>query len=99
QLKASDRSSGVPPESGNSGLDYFAKRVGGEEAVKLQVGSPFDYERQMKMFVVNKMPELREAGYRDALIRWIEHFVKMTHGKAFVLFTNYKLMQEIGERM
>ncbi len=80
-------------------LDYFAKRVGGERAEKLQVGSPFDYERQMKIFVANKMPDPREAGYRDALIHWIEHFVTMTHGKAFVLFTNFKLMLEVGERM
>jgi ATP-dependent DNA helicase DinG len=80
-------------------LDYFAKRVGGTEAEKLQVGSPFDYERQMKLFVANKMPDPREAGYRDALIHWIEHFVKMTHGKAFVLFTNFKLMLEVGELM
>jgi len=65
----------------------------------LQVGSPFDYEQQMKLFVVNKMPDPRDAEYRDALIHWIEHFVGMTHGKAFVLFTNFKLMQEVGERM
>jgi ATP-dependent DNA helicase DinG len=65
----------------------------------LQVGSPFDYGRQMKLFVVNKMPDPRETGYTDALIHWIEHFVTRTHGKAFVLFTNFRLMQEIGERM
>ena len=53
----------------------------------------------MKLFVVNKMPDPREAGYRDALIHWIEHFVKQTHGKAFVLFTNFKLMQEVAELM
>jgi len=63
------------------------------------VGSPFDYQQQMKVFVANKMPDPREPGYRDALIQWIEHFVTMTHGKAFVLFTNFKLMQEVGERM
>lgn len=80
-------------------LDYFAKRVGGERAEKLQAGSPFDYERQMKLFVPRKMPEPKEEGYRDALIHWIEHFVKMTHGKAFVLFTNFKLMLELGEAM
>jgi ATP-dependent DNA helicase DinG len=82
-----------------SGLKYFVKRVGGESAAQLQAGTPFDYERQMKLFVAQKMPDPREAGYRDALIHWIEHFVKMTHGKAFVLFTNFKLMQEIGEAM
>lgn len=81
------------------GLSYFAKRVGGESATLLQVGSPFDYEKQMKVFVVNKMPDPRDAAYRDSLVHWIEHFVKMTHGKAFVLFTNFKLMLEVGEIM
>ena len=82
-----------------NGLNYFAKRVGAESATMLQVGTPFDYERQMKLFVAKKMPDPREAGYADALEHWIEHFVKQTHGKAFVLFTNFKLMQQLGERM
>jgi ATP-dependent DNA helicase DinG len=80
-------------------LLYFARRVGAESATMLQVGTPFDYERQMKLFVAQKMPDPREAGYADALEHWIGHFVKLTHGKAFVLFTNYKLMRELGERM
>ena len=82
-----------------SGLDYFAHRVGGEEATLLQVGSPFDYEKQMKLFVAGKMPDPRDQGYRQALIDSIEQFVQKTHGKAFVLFTNFKLMQEVAETM
>ncbi|MGD0259581.1 MAG: ATP-dependent DNA helicase [Verrucomicrobiota bacterium] len=82
-----------------SGLNYFARRVGAEAARLLQVGTPFDYERQMKLYVVGKMPDPRAEGYRDALTHWIEHFVKLTHGKAFVLFTNFKLMLEVGELM
>jgi len=83
----------------SSPLNYFAKRVGCESATKLQVGTPFDYERQMKLFTVKKMPDPREHGYADALVHWVEHFVKQTHGKAFVLFTSYKLMQEVADRM
>ena len=82
-----------------SPLNYFAKRVGCEAATLLQVGTPFDYARQMKLFAVKKMPDPREAGYADALVHWVEHFVRQTHGKAFVLFTSYKLMQEVAERM
>jgi len=84
---------------GNDPLNYFSKRVGCESATKLQVGTPFDYERQMKLFTVKKMPDPRDAGYTDALIHWVEHFIKQTHGKAFVLFTSYKLMQEVADRM
>ncbi|MGA2280583.1 MAG: helicase C-terminal domain-containing protein [Verrucomicrobiota bacterium] len=88
-----------PSAAGTAALHYFVRRVGAESATPLQVGTPFDYERQMKLFVASKMPDPREAGYADALEHWIAHFVKQTHGKAFVLFTNYKLMQELGERM
>ncbi|HEU5397335.1 MAG TPA: helicase C-terminal domain-containing protein [Verrucomicrobiae bacterium] len=80
-------------------LAYFVRRVGAENATRLQLDTPFDYDRQMKVFVAKKMPDPREAGYRDALIHHIEHFVTMTHGKAFVLFTNFKLMLEVAEAM
>jgi ATP-dependent DNA helicase DinG len=95
QSRPRGRSSG--PD--NSGLNYFARRVGAEEATKLQVGTPFDYERQMKIYVIRQMPDPRAEDYRSALIHWIEHFIKQTHGKAFVLFTNFKLMLDVAEAM
>ena len=94
-----NRTAGKMPAARSGGLNYFVRRVGAESAAQLQAGTPFDYERQMKIFVAQKMPDPREAGYAAALEHWIAHFVKQTHGKAFVLFTNYKLMQELGERM
>jgi len=76
------------------GLRYFVNRIGGEEATALQVDSPFDYARQMRVFIPRKMPEpgSREA-YEGALSHWIRHFVSQTHGKAFVLFTSYQTLQ------
>jgi ATP-dependent DNA helicase DinG len=97
--KKEPRTGAVPVPQRRDALAYFVKRVGAESAAQLQVGTPFDYERQMKLFVASKMPDPREAGYADALEHWIAHFVKQTHGKAFVLFTSYKLMQEVAERM
>jgi ATP-dependent DNA helicase DinG len=99
KVESQRKPSSLVPRPSTSPLNYFSKRVGAETATLLQVGTPFDYERQMKLFVASKMPDPREAGYADALEHWIAHFVKQTHGKAFVLFTNYKLMQELGERM
>jgi ATP-dependent DNA helicase DinG len=85
--------------SSTPALRYFTNRVGAERARHLQAGSPFDYEKQMKLFVVSKMCDPREEGYRSELIHWTRHFVEMTHGKAFVLFTNARLMRDIGESM
>ncbi len=98
-LKLPNPSESEPAAAGNLSLAYFAKRVGAESAARLQVGTPFDYERQMKFFIVRKMPDPREGGYREALRHWIEHFIRLTHGKAFVLFTNFKLMLDLGELM
>lgn len=83
----------------DDGLSYFARRVGADEARQLQVGSPFDYERQMTLYVVSKMPDPRSDQYESSLIHWLEHFIRQTHGKAFVLFTNFKLMHKVAERM
>jgi len=108
---SADQHSSVPPARGpdpvratsnksarvSHGLAYFVHRVGAEAAKALQAGTPFDYERQMKLYVARKMPDPRDERYRDELIHWIQHFVKQTHGKAFVLFTNFKLMLELGE--
>lgn len=81
------------------GLNYFASRVGATEATLLQVGSPFDYEHQMRVYVVGKMPDPRDPEYSRALSKWIRHFIRKTHGKAFVLFTNSRLMQELGDEL
>jgi ATP-dependent DNA helicase DinG len=74
-------------------LDYFLRRIGGTGTETLQVGSPFDFQRQMKLYIPKTMPDPRETAYKDALVRWLKHFIKLTHGKALVLFTSYQLLQ------
>ncbi|HSI82957.1 MAG: ATP-dependent DNA helicase [Candidatus Methylacidiphilales bacterium] len=79
------------------GLHYFQHRIGGEEALTLQVDSPFDYERQMKVYIPRMMPDPADRdNYRVALAAWIRHFVEMTQGKAFVLFTSYQMLQAMA---
>src|SRR6266404_1368341 len=74
---------------GREDLAYFRERIGATEAEPLQLGSPFDFQKQMKIFVVQKMPDPRDASYQKELERWISHFVQKTDGCAFVLFTSY----------
>ncbi len=91
-----------PPRSDlmKRGLDYFASRVGGEDiAALLQVGSPFDYRKQMRVYVAGGMPDPRSAEFGAALVRWVRHFLEQTHGKAFVLFTNSRTMNDVHEAL
>jgi ATP-dependent DNA helicase DinG len=84
---------------GRPDLAYFRNRIGAGEAEPLQVGSPFDFRKQMKLFVVQKMPDPRDGGYHAALAHWVAHFVEETEGRAFVLFTSYKGMQQLADEM
>jgi ATP-dependent DNA helicase DinG len=84
---------------GRPDLAYFRTRIGATEAEPLQLGSPFNFQKQMKMFVVRKMPDPRDAAYQKALEEWIAHFVEQTNGRAFVLFTSYRDMQQVAGAM
>jgi len=82
------------------GLEFFAKRVGAQEAEALLVESPFDYESQMRVFLPKGMPEPSEGQrFQDALEGWIQRFVRMTKGKAFVLFTSRAMLRKTAEGM
>ena len=45
------------------------------------------------------MPDPRDAACNEALAHWIGHFVEQTDGRAFVLFTSYRGMQQVAARM
>ena len=84
---------------GRPDLLYFRERVGAKEAEAVQIGSPFDYARQMKIYVVKKMPDPRAEDYEAELEKWIRHFTTETQGHAFVLFTNARLMRSLAAKM
>ena len=84
---------------GRPDLAYFRRRIGADEAEPLQLGSPFDFQKQMKLFVVRKMPDPRAEGYSAALAEWVARFVDETDGRAFVLFTSYRAMQQLALEM
>jgi ATP-dependent DNA helicase DinG len=84
---------------GSPTLDYFRERVGAEDVRAVQIGSPFDYEKQMRVYLVRKMPDPRDSMYEAALEKWIAYFVELSRARAFVLFTSYKTMGAVAQRM
>src|SRR6058998_688726 len=58
---------------GRPDLAYFRRRIGADEVEPALLGSPFNFQKQMRIFIVKKMPDPREAGYGEALEHWIAH--------------------------
>ena len=84
---------------GDPKLTYFRERIGAENARAVMIGSPFDYAKQMKIFVIKSMPDPRAPNYEEMMIHWLERVLVKTEGKAFVLFTSYRLMQSVAQSM
>ena len=85
--------------AGEAELGYFRRRVGAERVRAIELGSPFDYSRQMKLYLVKQMPEPNHADYETELEKHIQRFCLESRGRAFVLFTSYRLMESIAGRM
>ena len=85
--------------STNNNFNYFKTRIGIDHCRELLVQSPFNFKEQVKLHIPLSMPDPRSDEFVPAAIREIKHYLKLTHGKAFVLFTSYKMMDEVYEEV
>lgn len=85
--------------TGENGMAYFTGRIGAESAHTLQIGSPFNYAEQMKIVIARSMPDPRNELYGEELSRRIMQYLDESQGRAFVLFTGYKIMRETATRI
>ena len=60
----------------------------------LRLGSPFDFERQVTLHIETGLPDPSAAEFTPAACRAITHFLRQTEGRAFVLFTSYRMLGE-----
>lgn len=79
-------------------LDYFRQRIGATDCEALKLGSPFDYTRQMRVFIPKGLPDPNETeSFTTAASAAIRQYVLRTQGRAFVLFTSHRLMKKVVE--
>jgi ATP-dependent DNA helicase DinG len=84
---------------GDPKLGYFRGRVGAENARALCIGSPFDYQRQMKIRIYKSVPDPGTPRYDELLAEGIRQSVLESDGRAFVLFTSYRTMRDAAQRL
>jgi len=80
---------GSPPK-----FDFLKARLGLTKAETLALGSPFDYPNQVKIHLARNLPDpsSQPQDFERQVIRAIAHYIDQTRGKAFVLFTSYKML-------
>ena len=85
---------GSPPK-----FDFIKSRLGLTCAESLALGSPFDYARQVTVHLPKNLPDPADSAdsFERGAIRAIAHYLEQTQGKAFVLFTSYKMLEAAAE--
>ncbi len=83
------------------GFEFFQSRVGATGSRTIQLGSPFDYQRQAEIIVVNDLPDpsANRPQFEAALPELIKRYLLRTDGHAFVLFTSYGLLRSTAQKM
>jgi ATP-dependent DNA helicase DinG len=86
--------------STNRSFDYFKDTVGLQDADEVILDSPFDYKKQVSIYISREMPNPNKTNeFIEYLARKIEYYVSKTGGKAMVLFTSYRVMKAVYESM
>jgi DNA polymerase-3 subunit epsilon/ATP-dependent DNA helicase DinG len=80
---------------GNFG--FIKERLGAVDAEELAVGSPFDYESQVLLYLPTDIPEPNEPYHQQRLARALIDLAVATQGRMLVLFTSYSQLRTTNE--
>jgi len=86
-------------EEDKSGFDFFAGRIGLDDYDALKLGSPFEYEKQVTMYIEKDLPNPNDKAFIEAASEVLKKYILKTQGRAFVLFTSYAMLDQMGEKL
>ena len=76
-------------------FDYVKGRLGVREADELLVPSEFDFGRQALIYLPKRMPPPKSPGFAQAVARETIELLRLSQGRAFVLFTSYGMLRNV----
>ncbi len=76
---------------------YAQERLGLTNARTLHVASPYDYSKQVLLYVPPHLPDPRQQDFTRRAANEIEEVIEASRGRAFLLFTSYAQMRQIYE--
>jgi ATP-dependent DNA helicase DinG len=80
----------------NGSFDHFVKLLGLEKAITQYLQSPFNYSENAFLYVPKEIPDSKDELFNLVLVKKALPLIKASKGRAFVLATSLKSMEEIG---
>jgi ATP-dependent DNA helicase DinG len=73
-------------------FSHFLRRIGVDAAVTRVLASPFDYERNARLYVPEALPDPSDESYVSELMSAVWPLIDAAGGGAFLLFTSYRAL-------
>ncbi|MBI5573804.1 MAG: ATP-dependent DNA helicase [Elusimicrobia bacterium] len=82
-------------------FSFIKERLGLNESDELLLDSPFDYKKQVILYIPEHSPDPKyeSAEFNKKSFEEIKKILDITHGRAFCLFTSYKMLDEINGQL
>jgi ATP-dependent DNA helicase DinG len=64
---------------------------------EVNVGSPFDFQKQGMLYCARHLPDPREASYEASMIEELRALIGLAGGRTMALFTSWKAMKAAAE--
>ena len=71
---------------------HFLRRVGVDAQITRVLASPFDYERNARLYVPEALPDPSDESYVEELMAAVWPLIDAAGGGAFLLFTSYRAL-------
>lgn len=78
-------------------FDYMRGRLGLHSARELRVPGHFDYRNQALLYLPESMPDARSEAFLRRASDEVVRLLRLSRGRAFVLFTSYAQMRRLHE--
>lgn len=88
--------------SSNRSFTFLKERLGIENARELILNSPFDYEKQVLLYLPSSIPDpdyQKPEAFEEGALKETVEIITRTKGRAFVLFTSFRLLDRFYERL
>jgi len=77
-------------------FSFIRERLGARDAHELAVGSPFDYESQVLLYLPTDIPEPSEPYHQQRMNQSLMELAVATRGRMLCLFTSYSQLRAVS---
>ena len=93
--------SGAALRQDQGSFAFFTSRLGLTDHQSLRLGSPFDYEQQVRVYVESYLPEPKAQQHEFLALAApaVKKYLRQTQGKAFLLCTSFKQIDLMVEHL